>query len=98
VIRQADVVAFALFLRRGNCVISVLYVVEGFLSSGGDRFHIVGIACLSPAALFLERHRIPRVIRGGRDVSTACAVSLQGRADFLAAVNGPRLPETWPPS
>jgi predicted PurR-regulated permease PerM len=71
VIRRADVVAFALVALLGICVIAVLYVAKAFFLPVVTAF-IVG-TMLSPAAGFLERHRIPRSVAAVLIVSTACA-------------------------
>src|SRR3981189_664462 len=59
-IRQAEVVAFALVALLVICVIAVLYVAKAFFLPVVTAF-IVG-TMLSPAAGFLERHRIPRSV------------------------------------
>ncbi len=60
VIRRAEVVAFALVALLVICVIGVLYVAKVFFLPVVSAF-IVG-TMLSPAAGFLERHRIPRAL------------------------------------
>jgi predicted PurR-regulated permease PerM len=59
-IRRAEAVAFALVALLLICVIAVLYVAKGFFLPVVAAF-IVG-TMLSPAAGFLERHRIPRAV------------------------------------
>jgi predicted PurR-regulated permease PerM len=71
VIRRAEVVAFALVALLVICVIAVLYVAKAFFLPVITAF-IVG-TMLSPAAGFLERHRIPRSIAAILIVTTACA-------------------------
>jgi predicted PurR-regulated permease PerM len=58
VIRRAEVVAFALISLLLICVAAVLYVAKAFFLPVVAAF-VVG-TMLSPAAGFLERHRIPR--------------------------------------
>src|SRR3981189_922622 len=92
-IRRADVVAFALVALLGICVIAVLYVAKAFFLPVVTAF-IVG-TMLSPAAGFLERHRIPRSVAAVLIVSTACA----GVAFMVGLISSPlvewtqRLPE-----
>ena len=57
VIRRAEVVAFALVALLVICVVAVLYVAKAFFLPVVMAF-VVG-TMLSPAAGFLERHRIP---------------------------------------
>jgi predicted PurR-regulated permease PerM len=71
IIRRADVVAFALVALLVICVIAVLYVAKAFFLPVVTAF-IVG-TMLSPAAGFLERHRIPRSVAAVLIVSSACA-------------------------
>jgi predicted PurR-regulated permease PerM len=59
-IRRAEAVAFALVALLLICVVAVLYVAKGFFLPVVAAF-IVG-TMLSPAAGFLERHRIPRAV------------------------------------
>jgi predicted PurR-regulated permease PerM len=93
VIRRADVVAFALVALLVICVIAVLYVAKAFFLPVMTAF-IVG-TMLSPAAGFLERHRIPRSVAAVLIVSTACA----GVALMVGLISSPlvewtkRLPE-----
>jgi predicted PurR-regulated permease PerM len=58
VIRRAEVVVFALVALLVICVVAVLYVAKAFFLPVVTAF-VVG-TMLSPAAGFLERHRIPR--------------------------------------
>jgi predicted PurR-regulated permease PerM len=60
VIRRAEVVAFALVALLVICVVAVLYVAKAFFLPVVAAF-VVG-TMLSPAAGFLERHRIPRAV------------------------------------
>ena len=96
IIRRADVVAFALVALLVICVIAVLYVAKAFFLPVVTAF-IVG-TMLSPAAGFLERHRIPRSVAAVLIVSTACA----GIAFMVGLISSPlvewtkRLPELGP--
>jgi predicted PurR-regulated permease PerM len=58
VIRRAEVVAFALVALLVICVVAVLYAAKAFFLPVVMAF-VVG-TMLSPAAGYLERHRIPR--------------------------------------
>jgi predicted PurR-regulated permease PerM len=58
VIRRAEVVAFALVALLVICTVAVLYVAKAFFLPLIMAF-VIG-TMLSPAAGFLERHRIPR--------------------------------------
>ena len=60
VIRRAEVVAFALVALLIICVVAVLYAAKAFFLPVITAF-VVG-TMLSPAAGFLERHRIPRAV------------------------------------
>jgi predicted PurR-regulated permease PerM len=60
VIRRAEVVAFALISLLLISVVAVLYVAKAFFLPVVAAF-VVG-TMLSPAAGFLERHRIPRAL------------------------------------
>jgi predicted PurR-regulated permease PerM len=60
VIRRAELVAFALMSLLLICVVVVLYVAKAFFLPVVAAF-VVG-TMLSPAAGFLERHRIPRAL------------------------------------
>ncbi len=72
VIRRAEVVAFALVALLIICVVAVLYAAKAFFLPVVTAF-VVG-TMLSPAAGFLERHRIPRA------VSAVLVVSAVGAA------------------
>src|SRR5258708_11581441 len=72
VIRGAEVVAFALVALLVISVVAVLYVAKAFFLPVVTAF-VVG-TMLSPAAGFLERHRIPR------SVSAILIVSAVGAA------------------
>src|SRR6266404_987503 len=72
VIRRAEVAAFALVALLVICVVAVLYVAKAFFLPVVTAF-VVG-TMLSPAAAFLERHRIPR------SVSAVLIVSAVGAA------------------
>lgn len=58
--RRTEVIAFALVALLVICVVAVLYVAKAFLLPVVMAF-VVG-TMLSPAAGFLERHRIPRSV------------------------------------
>jgi predicted PurR-regulated permease PerM len=60
IIRRAEVVAFALVALLVICVVAVLYAAKAFFLPVVAAF-VVG-TMLSPAAGFLERHRIPRSV------------------------------------
>ncbi len=60
VVRRAEVVAFALVALLVICVVAVLYAAKAFFLPVVMAF-VVG-TMLSPAAGFLERHRIPRAV------------------------------------
>jgi predicted PurR-regulated permease PerM len=60
VIRRTEVVAFALVALLVICVVAVLYAAKAFFLPVVAAF-VVG-TMLSPAAGFLERHRIPRAV------------------------------------
>jgi predicted PurR-regulated permease PerM len=60
VIGRAEVVAFALVALLIICLVAVLYVAKAFFLPVVMAF-VVG-TMLSPAASFLERHRIPRAV------------------------------------
>ena len=93
VIRRAEVVAFALISLLLICVVAVLYVAKAFFLPVVAAF-VVG-TMLSPAAGFLERHRIPRAIAAVMIVSTVAA----GLAFIVGLISSPliewstRLPE-----
>ena len=61
VIRRAEVVAFALVALLVICIVAVLYAAKAFFLPIMMAF-VVG-TMLSPAAGFLEQHRIPRACR-----------------------------------
>jgi predicted PurR-regulated permease PerM len=60
VIRRAELVAFALVALLVICIVAVLYAAKAFFLPVVTAF-VVG-TMLSPAAGFLERHRIPRAL------------------------------------
>lgn len=60
VVRRAEVVAFALVALLVICVVAVLYAAKAFFLPIVTAF-VIG-TMLSPAAGFLERHRIPRAV------------------------------------
>ena len=71
VIRRAEVVAFALVALLIICIAAVLYAAKAFFLPIISAF-VVG-TMLSPAAGFLERHRIPRALSAVLIVSTVAA-------------------------
>jgi predicted PurR-regulated permease PerM len=91
--RRAEVVAFALVALLIICVVAALYVAKGFFLPVVTAF-VLG-TMLSPAAGFLERHRIPR------PVSAVLVVSMVGAigAFIVGLISSPlmqlstRLPE-----
>jgi predicted PurR-regulated permease PerM len=93
VIRRAEVVAFALVALLVICVATVLYAAKAFFLPVVTAF-VVG-TMLSPAAGFLERHRIPRAVAAVLIVS---AVGAAG-AFLVGLISSPmmewstRLPE-----
>jgi predicted PurR-regulated permease PerM len=93
VIRRAEVVAFALISLLLICVVAVLYVARAFFLPVVAAF-VVG-TMLSPAAGFLERHRIPRALSAVLIVSAVGA----GVAFIVGLISSPlmqwstRLPE-----
>jgi predicted PurR-regulated permease PerM len=93
VIRRAEVVAFALVALLVIAVIAVLYFAKAFFLPVVLAF-IVG-TMLSPAAGYLERHRIPRAVSAVLIVALACA----GLAFIVGLIASPvmewstRLPE-----
>jgi predicted PurR-regulated permease PerM len=93
VIRRAEVVAFALISLLLICVVAVLYAAKAFFLPVVAAF-VVG-TMLSPAAGFLERHRIPRALAAVLIVSTVGA----GVAFMVGLISSPlmewstRLPE-----
>ena len=70
-VRRAEVVAFALVSLLVICVVAVLYVARAFFLPIVMAF-IVG-TMLSPAASYLERHRIPRALAAVLIVTTVGA-------------------------
>jgi predicted PurR-regulated permease PerM len=93
VIRRAEVVAFTLVSLLVITVIAVLYVAKAFFLPIVTAF-IVG-TMLSPAATFLERHRIPRAVSAVLIVTGVCG----GLAFIVGLISSPlmewstRLPE-----
>jgi predicted PurR-regulated permease PerM len=93
VIRRAEVVAFALVALLVICVVAVLYAAKAFFLPVVTAF-VVG-TMLSPAAGFLERHRIPRAVSAVLIVTAAGA----GVAFIVGLISSPlmewstRLPE-----
>src|SRR5476649_1418269 len=93
VIRRAEVVAFALVGLLVICVVAVLYAAKAFFLPVVTAF-VVG-TMLSPAAGFLERHRIPRSVSAVLIVATVGA----GVAFIVGLISSPlmewshRLPE-----
>jgi predicted PurR-regulated permease PerM len=93
VIRRAEVVAFALVALLVIAVVTVLYVAKAFFLPVATAF-VVG-TMLSPAAGYLERHRIPRSVSAVLIVIAACA----GLAFIVGLIASPvmewstRLPE-----
>src|SRR5450755_1920924 len=83
VIRRAEVVAFALVALLVICVVAVLYAAKAFFLPVVMAF-VVG-TMLSPAAGFLERHRIPRAVAAVLIVSTAGA----GVAFIVGLISSP---------
>jgi predicted PurR-regulated permease PerM len=60
VIRRTEVVTFTLVALLAICIVAVLYVAKAFFLPVVTAF-VIG-TMLSPAAGFLERHRIPRAV------------------------------------
>jgi predicted PurR-regulated permease PerM len=93
VIRRAEVVAFALVALLVICVVAVLYAAKAFFLPVVMAF-VVG-TMLSPAAGFLERHRIPRSVSAVLIVTAVGA----GAAFIVGLISAPlmewsnRLPE-----
>ena len=93
VIRRAEVVAFALVSLLVIAVVAVLYAAKAFFLPIVAAF-VVG-TMLSPAAGFLERHRIPRAVSAVLVVSALGA----GIAFIVGLISAPlmqwstRLPE-----
>ena len=83
VIRRAEVVAFVLVALLVICIVAVLYVAKAFFLPVVTAF-VVG-TMLSPAAGFLERHRIPRAVSAVLIVTAVGAGGhLHDRPDLLA--------------
>src|SRR5450759_3943137 len=93
VIRRAEMVAFVLVALLVICLVAVLYVAKAFFLPVVTAF-VVG-TMLSPAAGFLERHRIPRSVSA---VLIVIAVGA-GAAFIVGLISSPlmewsnRLPE-----
>ncbi|THD68453.1 MAG: AI-2E family transporter [Bradyrhizobium sp.] len=93
VIRRAEVVAFALVALLVICVAVVLYAAKAFFLPVVTAF-VVG-TMLSPAAGWLERHRIPRAVSAVLIVAAAGAAA----AFIVGLISSPlmewstRLPE-----
>ena len=93
VIRRAELVAFALVALLVICVVAVLYAAKAFFLPIVSAF-VVG-TMLSPAAGFLERHRIPRAVSAVLIVAAVGA----GVAFMVGLISSPlvewstRLPE-----
>ena len=93
IIRRAELVAFALVALLVICVVAVLYVAKGFFLPVVAAF-VVG-TMLSPAAGFLERHRVPRAVSAVLIVTAVGA----GVAFIVGLISSPlmewstRLPE-----
>ena len=93
IIRRAEVVAFALVALLVICVVAVLYAAKAFFLPVVTAF-VVG-TMLSPAAGFLERHRIPRAVSAVLIVTGVGA----GAAFIVGLISSPlmewsnRLPE-----
>ena len=83
VIRRAEVVAFALVALLVICVVAVLYAAKAFFLPVVMAF-IVG-TMLSPAAGYLERHRIPRSVSAVLIVSAVGA----GLAFIIGLISSP---------
>src|SRR5450631_4908944 len=93
IIGRAEVVAFALLALLIICVVAVLYAAKAFFLPVVAAF-VVG-TMLSPAAGFLERHRIPRAVSAVLIVTVVGA----GAAFMVGLISSPlmewshRLPE-----
>jgi predicted PurR-regulated permease PerM len=83
VIRRAEVVAFALVALLVICVVAVLYAAKAFFLPVVMAF-VVG-TMLSPAAGYLERHRIPRSVAAVLIVTTVGA----GVAFMVGLISSP---------
>jgi predicted PurR-regulated permease PerM len=71
IVRHTDLIAFALISLLIISVVAVLYAAKPFFLPLVAAF-VIG-TMLSPAASFLERHRIPRALSAVLIVSAACA-------------------------
>lgn len=93
VIRRAEIVAFTLVALLVIAIVVVLYAAKAFFLPIVTAF-IVG-TMLSPAAGYLERHKIPRALSAVLIVTSACA----GVALIVGLISSPliewtnRLPE-----
>ncbi len=93
VIRRAEVVAFALVALLIIAIVTVLYFAKAFFLPVATAF-VVG-TMLSPAAGYLEQHRVPRSVSAVLIVIAACA----GVAFIVGLIASPlmewstRLPE-----
>jgi predicted PurR-regulated permease PerM len=83
VIRRAKVVAFALVALLIISVVAVLYAAKAFFLPVVTAF-VVG-TMLSPAAGYLERHRVPRALSAVLIVSAVCA----GLTFMVALISSP---------
>ena len=92
-IERTDVIAFALVSLLIICVVAVLYAAKAFFLPIVAAF-VIG-TMLSPAAGFLERHKIPRALSAVLIVSTVAA----GVSFIVGLISSPvmqwtsRLPE-----
>lgn len=92
-IRRAEVVAIALVGLLLVCIVAVLFVAKAFFLPVVTAF-IVG-TMLSPAASYLERHRVPRAVSALLIVTLVCG----GVAFIVGLITAPliewstRLPE-----
>ena len=93
IIRRTELVAFALISLLLICVVAVLYAAKAFFLPVVAAF-VIG-TMLSPAARFLERHRIPRALSAVLVVSAVGA----GLTFIVSLISAPlmqwstRLPE-----
>jgi predicted PurR-regulated permease PerM len=92
-ISRADVGAFALVALLIICVVAVLYIAKAFFLPVVAAF-VVG-TMLSPAAGFLERHRIPRAVSAALIVTAvgAAATFIVGLISAPLMQWSTRLPE-----
>jgi predicted PurR-regulated permease PerM len=92
-IHRADVVAFVLVALLVICLTAVLYVAKAFFLPVVSAF-VVG-TMLSPAAGFLERHRIPRAVSAVLIVTTvgSAAIFMIGLISSPLMEWSTRLPE-----